>query len=153
MMSENDRYNAIINRLKEEGLRITPQRLNIIRIVTSDKEHPTIDEIYRQVKKDFPTTSLATIYKTVAVLREIGEVKEIPVSDGSNRFDGYSTEVHSHLICTKCKKVVNASINEKIHIVASELFKDYGFKITSHRLDFFGVCPECQKKYNSSKKE
>ncbi len=147
------RYEAILERLKEEGLRLTPQRLNVVRIVTSGRNHPSIDEIYREVKKDFPTTSLATIYKTIGVLKDLGEVREIPVTDSSNRYDGYSDQLHSHLICTQCKRIVDAGINSQIHMIKDELFKDYGFKITSHRLDFFGVCPDCQNKHTQHKEQ
>lgn len=143
MIGQTERYEAIINKLRNEGFRITPQRLSIIKVLISDNSHPSIERVYNQVKTDFPTTSLATIYKTVAMLKDMGELMEISLGDGSNRVDGYTPDTHPHLICSHCKKIVDADV-EEVKAVDLALTHTYGFKITGHRLDFFGLCPECQ---------
>lgn len=91
----------------------------------------------------FPTTSLATVYKNVAVLKELGEVLELGFSNDSNRYDGNRPEPHPHLICTKCKKIVDPDL-ASLEDVTLELKQETGFEIVNHRLDFFGICPECQ---------
>ncbi len=143
MIGQSERYESIINKLRSEGFRITPQRLSIIKVLISDTSHPSIERVYNQVKTDFPTTSLATIYKTVSMLKDMGELIEISLGDGSNRVDGYTPQSHPHLICSHCKKIVDADV-EEVNAINTALMQTYGFKITGHRLDFFGLCPECQ---------
>lgn len=139
------RLDKMVINLRERGYRITPQRLAILKILAVSKEHPNVDQIYEQVKVEFPMTSLATVYKTLVVMKELKEVLEIGLSDGSNRYDGSKPYPHPHLICTKCRKIIDADL-ESLRDMTQELAQDTGFKIVTHRLDFFGICPECQKK-------
>ncbi len=104
-----------------------------------------MERIYEQVKKQFPTTSLATVYKIVSLVKELGEVLELGFTDGSNRYDGNKPYPHPHLICTECKKIMDPDLSA-LEGVTQELMEKTGFKITHHRLDFFGICPECVKK-------
>jgi Fur family peroxide stress response transcriptional regulator len=120
----------ILSKLKERGQRITPQRLAILRILASSEGHPSVEEIYNVVVKDFPTTSLATVYKTITLLKELGEVLELEFSQGSNRYDGSKPFPHSHVVCTA---------------MTAEVSQQTGFQVVNHRLDFYGLCPECQK--------
>jgi len=139
------RFNQMIVRLKENQRRITPQRMAVLKILAESKGHPSVEKIYEQVKKQFPTTSLATVYKSVAVIKELGEVLELGFTDGSNRYDGNKPYPHPHLICTECRKIMDPSLSA-LADVTQKLVEETGFKITNHRLDFFGICPECQKK-------
>ena len=91
----------------------------------------------------FPTTSLATVYKTISVIKELGEVLELEFSNGHNRYDGNKPYPHPHLICVKCKRIVDPELSSLAHLT-QELVSDTGYRILSHRLDFYGVCPECQ---------
>jgi len=104
-----------------------------------------VERIYKQVKSDFPTTSLATVYKTVTLLKELNEVLELGFPEGSNRYDGNKPYSHPHVICLKCKKIVDPDLSG-LADMTHELKKETGFKIINHRLDFFGICPGCQKK-------
>jgi Fur family peroxide stress response transcriptional regulator len=139
------RQETMIRRLREAGCRITPQRLFIFKILSKSRDHPSVEKVYEQVKPVFPTTSLATVYKNVAILKELGEVLELVFSNESNRYDGNRPHPHPHLICTKCKKILDPDL-ASLKDVTSELTRETGFKIVNHRLDFFGICPECQKK-------
>ena len=116
-----------------------------MKILAESKGHPTVEKIYEQVKKHFLTTSLATVYKSVALIKELGEVLELGFTDGSNRYDGNKPYPHPHLICTECKAITDPSLSA-LADVTQELVQETGFKITNHRLDFFGICPECQRK-------
>src|SRR4030042_6181695 len=139
----NERMTKMLSKLKRHDFRITPQRLAVLKILATSKGHPSSDLIYRKVRAQFPTTSLATIYKTVLLLKELGEVLQLGFPDGSNRYDGKRPYPHPHIICTKCKEVLDpdlASLDE----LTEEMEKKTGYKILSHRLDFFGLCPKCQ---------
>jgi len=140
----NVRLNEMIAKLKEEGCRLTPQRLAVVKILAASQEHLSVEKIYERVKADFPSTSLATIYKTVTLLRKVGEVMELGFVDDSNRYDGIRPYPHPHLICTKCKKIVDPDI-PTLSDLPQELAEKTGYSIVNHRLDFFGICPQCQR--------
>ncbi|NOR04688.1 MAG: transcriptional repressor [Deltaproteobacteria bacterium] len=144
MADPQDRLNKMIHKLKEHGFRVTPQRLAVLKILATSLGHPSVEMIFQHVKTDFPTTSLATIYKTVNLLRDLGEVVELDFSGQSNRYDGNKPYPHPHLICTKCKSVVDPEV-EHLTELAQQVAKKTGYQILTHRVDFFGICPNCQK--------
>jgi len=138
------RLDRMIATLKAHDHRITPQRIAILKVLAESTEHPSIEWIYERVKPDFPTTSLATVYKTVTLAKELGEVMELGFSEGGNRYDGNNPSPHPHLICIACKRIIDPEI-DLLKDMTHEVARESGFKIVTHRLDFFGVCPECQK--------
>lgn len=135
----------MLQKLRQRNFRITPQRIAVLKILAFSEEHPSVENIYEKVKEDFPTTSLATVYKTVTLLKELNEVLELGFPEGSNRYDGNKPYPHPHLICTKCKKIVDPDL-ASLKDMTQELVSDTGFQIINHRLDFFGICPDCQEK-------
>ncbi|MGK2944439.1 MAG: Fur family transcriptional regulator [Desulfuromonadales bacterium] len=138
------RFDEIIVKLRDLNFRITPQRVAILRIFLNSQDHPSVEQVYAQVKADFPSTSLATVYKTVHLLKEVGEILEIGFADCSNRYDGNKPYPHPHLICTRCKKIMDSDIG-LVDQVANELEQTSGYRIVSHQIEFFGICPACQK--------
>jgi len=148
MSTEALRLEQMLKKLKARDFRITPQRIAVLKILARNYAHPSVETIYEEVRKDFPTTSLATVYKTVTLLKELDEVLELGFPEGSNRYDGTRPYPHPHLICTKCHQIIDPDL-ETLDGVTKELALETGFHITSHRLDFFGVCPECQKEEHS----
>jgi Fur family peroxide stress response transcriptional regulator len=130
--------------LKERDFRLTPQRLAILKILATSDGHPSVDKIFDQVKQDFPTTSLATVYKTVTLLKELGEVLELGFPDGSNRYDGSKPYPHPHMVCLKCKRISDPDL-QSVEELTREAEQKTGFDILSHRLDFFGLCPDCRQ--------
>jgi Fur family transcriptional regulator, peroxide stress response regulator len=145
MTGIQDRTERILGKLKEKGHRITPQRLAIMRILVESQGHPSVEDIFERVKVNFPTTSLATVYKTISVLKELGELLELEFSNGHNRYDGNKPYPHPHLICVQCKRIVDPDLSSLAHLT-QELTSDLGYRILSHRLDFYGICPKCQNK-------
>ena len=143
MTRQQTRYDKMLEALRRHDSRITPQRMAVLKIIATSDGHPSVETIYEQVKKRFPTTSLATVYKTVTLLKELNEVLELGFPEGGNRYDGHRPYPHPHLICTKCKKIIDPDL-ESLEGVTQELVSETGFQITSHRLDFFGLCPDCQ---------
>ena len=144
MPDSKTRLDHVLSKLKERGQRITPQRLAILRILAVSEGHPSVEEIHNLVLKDFPTTSLATVYKTITLLKELGEVLELEFSQGSNRYDGSKPFPHPHVVCTGCKRIVDPDL-ESLSAMTTEVSEQTGYKVSNHRLDFYGLCPECQK--------
>jgi Fur family peroxide stress response transcriptional regulator len=140
-----DRYNSIIKKIKENNQRLTPQRLAIVKILAHSESHPSVEKIYQQLHGDFPTMSLATVYKTVSLVKDLGELLELGFSDGSNRYDGNKPYPHPHVICVKCKKIIDPDL-ASLEDIKEEVTVKTGFEIITHRLDFFGICRECLNK-------
>lgn len=142
---KEDRLAQMLAKLKGRDFRLTPQRLAILTILAASEDHPTVDEIYTEVRRKFPTTSIATVYKTIALLKELNEVLELGFPDGSNRYDGNKPYPHPHAICIRCKKILDPDISS-VDQLSEEMKQKTGYVLSFHRLDFFGLCPECQGK-------
>jgi Fur family transcriptional regulator, peroxide stress response regulator len=136
------RFEIIIQKLKNNGYKITPQRLAIVKILAKSEGHPSVENIHAQIKKAFPTMSLATVYKNILLIKSLGEVLELGFPDGSNRYDGNRPAPHPHVICIKCKKIVDLDL-ASLDAMKNEVALETDFKILNHRLDFFGICSNC----------
>ena len=137
------RLDQMLSKLKEHDFRLTPQRLAVLKVLAVSEGHPTVERIYETVRVEFPTTSIATIYKTVNLLKQLNEVLELGFPDGSNRYDGNKPYPHPHVICTKCKKIIDPNLGG-LKDLTEEVIKETGFQILNHRVDFFGTCRDCQ---------
>jgi len=144
MIENESRLAQMLDKLKTQHFRITPQRIAVLKVLARTDTHPSVEDIYNEVRKDFPTTSLATVYKSVTLLKDLNEVLELGFPDGGNRYDGTRPFPHPHLICTRCHKIIDPEL-ESLDGLTEELAAETGFQITSHRLDFFGICPDCQR--------
>ncbi len=139
------RLNQMLSKLKDHEFRLTPQRLAVLKVLAASEGHPTVECIYETVRAEFPTTSIATIYKTVNLLKQLNEVLELGFPDGSNRYDGHKPYPHPHVICTHCKKIIDPNLGS-LQDMTNEVIIETGFQIHNHRVDFFGTCRECQSR-------
>jgi Fur family peroxide stress response transcriptional regulator len=131
-----------IDVLRRRGQKVTPQRIEIFKIIKTS-EHPTVEDIYQKVKASYPTVSPATVYKTIELLREIGEVQEISVINGKIQYETNMTP-HINIHCLACGKVEDI-FSEKIKESIGNLAAKSQYKIMGQSCNFFGYCPECQK--------
>jgi Fur family peroxide stress response transcriptional regulator len=144
-MDQVTRAGTLITRLREHGYRVTPQRVAIINTIVGHVGHPTVEEVHALVQQDFPMTSLATVYKTVSLLKEIDEVLELHTSDDVRHVDGRSPDPHPHLICKTCGKIVDLEgidVSDTIARIAAQT----SYTEISNRADFWGLCPDCRTK-------
>jgi len=141
------RFEQLIAKLKQSEYRLTPQRVELIRLIAASEGHPSASQLYSQIKVKFHTMSLATVYKTLDLLKELGEVLEIGLRDDSH-YDGNKPYPHPHLICVKCQKIMDGELESAVENIVQEVEKNFGFQILKHQLDFYGVCPNCQKRAN-----
>ncbi len=137
------RLNQMLSKLKAHNFRLTPQRMAVLKVLAVSEGHPTVERIYETVRAEFPTTSIATIYKTVNLLKQLNEVLELGFPDGSNRYDGNKPYPHPHVICTQCQKIIDPNLGS-LQDLTNEIIKETGFQILTHRVDFFGTCRDCQ---------
>ncbi len=123
-------------------MRKSKQRDAILRILMSTKSHPTAEWIYEEVKKEIPGISLGTVYRNLREMKKHGDILELEMAGGFGRFDGNS-ENHYHFRCEFCGRVfdvdeaVDGGIDKRVE-------NKTGFKVSHHRLEFRGVCCDCQ---------
>ena len=127
---------------REKKLKLTPQRLAVYKYLMSTNEHPSAEIIYKSLQPEYPTMSLATVYKALKTLVEVGLVQEINVGEGNFRYDANQDE-HAHIQCINCSKVSdleNLSFSTLNH--AAEECSE--FKVLSNRVFFYGLCKNCK---------
>jgi Fur family peroxide stress response transcriptional regulator len=137
------RFNELINALKGRDFRLTPQRVELVRLIASSEGHPSAAQLYTRIQRRFPTMSQATVYKTLALLKELGQVLEIDLHDDCH-YDGNRPQPHPHLICMKCNKIVDgeASLDQES---IRRMEKATGYRILRPQISLFGLCPDCRK--------
>lgn len=150
MIERQTRLDKVVAKLREQGCRMTPQRMAVLKVMIGNREHLSVEQIYERVKADFPMTSLATIYKALAVLKEMGEVLEIDLGAAGARYDGGNPHPHPHLICVECGSIIDIDL-PGLNRLPQEVARRTGYQIVRHRLDFFGICPQCQENARSPK--
>lgn len=142
-MVAGERFKSAVEQLKAKGVRMTPQRHAILAYLMDSMTHPTADEIYRALEAKFPSMSVATVYNNLRVFKEVGLVSELTYGDASSRFDANTID-HYHAICMACGKIVDFNY-PSLGPVEEQAQQETGFQISSHRMEVYGVCGECQK--------
>ncbi len=143
MTEPKNRFDELIAALKECDFRLTPQRVELVRLIASSEGHPSAAQLYARIKRQFPTTSQATVYKTLALLKDMGQVLEIDLHNDSH-YDGNRPQPHPHLICIQCNKIMDGDTNFDPAAIR-KLEQTSGYKILRTQVSFYGLCPDCQE--------
>ena len=134
----------IVDSLREEGHRITPQRIAIVEYILATEDHPSAVQVHATVKKRYPMVSLSTVYKTLDLLREKKLVNEIEV-DGESRFDAHVDD-HINLVCLNCGKIED--IDEKaLKNIQTKVAKRSQYLIIKGSFELHGYCGGCKSKF------
>ncbi len=124
------------------NFKLTPQRLAILDHLKGNIEHPSVEDIYNAVLNKFPSMSLATVYNTLEALKKRDRISELTIDPYKKRFDP-NIVPHHHLICVKCKKIVDIHANYDLQIPRA---MKTGFEIKGNHIEFYGICPHCRNK-------
>ena len=144
MNSLQDSDSSTIKVLREKGYKATPQRIAISRFALHNHTHPTAQSIYGEVKKVYPTVSLATIYKTVQILKEVGLIQELNLPKDQTRFDP-NMEPHAHLVCLRCNSISDW-MDPMISKIVERVSNEAGFVARGQNLNILGICSSCGRK-------
>lgn len=134
------------SRLRQQGYRLTPQRRAVLKVIAESPGHLTPAAIHDRVRREYPAIGLVTVYRTLAILAELGLICEVHAG-GSCRSYLMRKPVghHHHLICSECGAVVDFADCE-LEQLEERLSRATGFKVGGHLLEFLGLCPACQKR-------
>src|SRR2546430_11858142 len=135
---------AFVARCRTAGLAVTPQRLAIFRRLAATDRHPSAEELHAAVRREMPTLSLATVYKTLDALAGIGAVRPVSRLGARGRWDA-NLEPHHHLVCTSCGTVTDVAEPrlEAAARPAAALAARHGLEAAGHSVEIFGRCPAC----------
>ena len=137
------------------GYRITISRQAILDVLGRTSKHLSAEDVYMAVHKTYPNVGLTTVYRTLELLVTMGLVSKFDFGDGRARYELFmgpkGFRHHHHLVCTSCGRVVDYTDfidEEKELLLRTEqgLSKKYGFKMSNHLIQFYGLCEDCNKK-------
>lgn len=123
-------------------LRLTPQRMAILKFLDGNEEHPSAETIYKAVSKKYPTISFATVYNTLTTLKKVGKVVELNFDPYKKRFDP-NPNPHHHAICVKCQKIFD--VKNEISLGPPDIESE-GFELIGTHIEFYGICSKCKEK-------
>jgi len=130
--------------LTQMGYKTTKQRDLIVKQFQKIKGHFTIDDLHSKVREIDQTIGTATVYRTMNLLKEAGIAAERQFKDSTPLYEvNLAEDHHDHLICIQCNQIVEFE-NQKIEDLQERVANDYGFKLTSHRMELYGICKNCQ---------
>lgn len=133
-----------LKKLKEAGFKLTPQRRAILEVLRSSGMHMSVNEIHEKVKKKCPRAGLATTYRTLDLLKELGLVTNISLGEEHKHYE-LRRKNHYHLVCLGCGNVTEFRPNIS-NEMEKKLSEDYGFKVTDYHVGFYGYCSKCLEK-------
>ena len=134
----------IVEKLREEGVRVTHQRLEILREISRGEGHPSVAEVFEAVRERVPTISLDTVYRTLRKLSALGLVHPVGYYPEGIRFDADRTP-HHHFLCSVCGKAYDFTCEELDSIPVPEAAGRIG-QVSGARIEVRGTCRECMRK-------
>jgi len=124
---------------RARGLKVTPQRQCIFRVLHGTEAHPSAEAVYAAASAEMPTISLKTVYQTLNDLAGMGEIQQLDLGTGSSRFDP-NVEAHHHLVCTGCGSVRDLYLSSRLRVPADQIGD---FTVATTEVVFRGLCGAC----------
>ncbi len=151
MAVDKEQFAAI---LKKKGLKVTTQRVMVLKVLADcPNTHLTAEEIYELVKVEYPEIGLATVYRTIQLLLELGLIDRINLDDGYVRYEIGDSDAddtkhhHHHLICLNCGKVFSFE-DDLLEGLEKKILQTMGFMVSDHEVKLYGCCKECGGQIN-----
>lgn len=129
---------------KAKGVPLTHQRLAVYEELAGRHDHPSAESLYASLKKEYPSLSLATVYKTLQTLHEMGMVARVDSPTAQARYDAIVT-THHHAVCTSCGSIEDL-FDPRLDKLSAP--KTTGFVAAGHSVHFHGLCAKCAKAAN-----
>lgn len=140
-----DLHEQLAERMEERGLRSTNQRRLVCDLFFRSHGHHSVDDLLALVHKRDPKVGYATVYRTLKLLVECGLAHERHFSDSLTRFEVTDDSHHDHLICVECNAIVEFE-DEQIERLQEQLAERYGYQLTRHKHELYGICSNCRSK-------
>ena len=130
--------NAIEEKCKKKGVRLTDQRRVIAKVMSESDNHPDVDELHKKVNRHDSKISIATVYRTVKLFEELGILTKHDFKGGKARYEAIVESHHDHLIDIKSGEIIEF-VDEEIEKLQEKVAEKYGYKLVDHKLELYGV--------------
>jgi Fur family transcriptional regulator, peroxide stress response regulator len=137
------RVDSLARGLRQQGMRLTHQRLEVVRELAGTDTHPDVETLYRGVLQRVPTISLDTVYRTLATLADLGFITRVTATAGPTRYDG-NTSHHHHFVCTRCGLVRDIVDRELDAVRAPARTSAFG-SVSAVEVQLRGICRHCER--------
>jgi len=144
-MPEKQWEEKLTRYLKTQGLRLTEQRRTIVDAFFHAEGHVDIDTLYQLVKESDSRIGQATVYRTLKLLTQSGLAQTARFGGTATLYEAADEEHHDHLVCRSCGLIVEF-FNEEIELLQDKIAEENGFKLETHKMELYGLCPKCSKK-------
>ena len=135
-----DTVDNLVEKFKRKRLKITPQRLGIFRILEENSMHPSAEDVFKEIRESYPTISFTTVYKTLEIMEKMGEILRVTIDEQRKHYDP-DTNVHHHIICSKCNKISDIKKEYIKPRLPREVLDE--FTPSSYQISFYGTCKKC----------
>jgi len=135
-----DTVDNLVEKFKRKRLKITPQRLGIFRILEGNSMHPSAEDVFKEIRENYPTISFTTVYKTLEIMEKMGEILRVTIDEQRKHYDP-DTNVHHHIICSKCNKISDIKKEYVKPRLPREVLDE--FTPSSYQISFYGTCRKC----------
>jgi Fur family ferric uptake transcriptional regulator len=134
-LSQQDHTNMEAN-LRSANVRVTPQRIAILAVLSRADDHPDAEEVHQRVRQISPSVSLATVYRTLSVLEEAGVIQRPSFEGGGARFETTQQDHHDHIVDLQTGQVIEFN-SPQIERLQNEIAAQLGYKVIHHRLELY----------------
>ena len=129
---------SLLNKCNKLGLKMTEQRKIIVKVLSSSKDHPDVELVYKRASKIDKNIGIATVYRTIRLFKENNIIEKHEFKDGKFRYEEVPEEHHDHLIDVRNGTVIEFQ-NDAIEKLQELVAKELGYKLVDHRLELYGV--------------
>ena len=137
-------HEQVVEVLREQGYRLTPQRLIVLSIVAEGHGHMDVDEIFQEAKKAYPYMDVATVYRTLHLFRKLGVVTEVAIGDRLHYELTDPRGAHHHMVCRVCNGAYNLSPHY-LEEFRTTLTQEFGFEPDLEHFAVSGICAQCRE--------
>ena len=133
----------IVDALDRAGYRMTEPRRSLAALIAEQDGHFTAAELVAAAKKSRPAVGRATVFRTLELLEGIGAVERLDLPTGEHAYVGCEPAHHHHVVCSRCGRATEID-DSGLRSVVQDVAHQTGFRVDDHRLELFGICPDCQ---------
>lgn len=131
--------------LRTQGYKITKNRTAILEFLSSQEKPISAEEILHHIQEEHQDVNKTTVYRELFFLLEHNFIMEVEFGDGKKRYElSLNRPHHHHIICVNCKKVTDIPLEKELEATETQIEKTTNYKLTSHMLEFFGLCEDCK---------
>jgi Fur family ferric uptake transcriptional regulator len=137
---------TILGAFEDAGYRLTSPRRALARLVASRSGHFSADELLTESRRARLGVTRATIFRSLDVLAELGVVERLDLPSGEHAFVACEPTHHHHIVCSSCGRSTGVA-DLGLEAVAAAIGRETGYRVDTHRLELFGLCPECRENH------